>query len=93
MNKGIITVDSTGLLEVFYFNMKVEKHQKLSEFNINKGVTNPVLNEQITNMCLNEDASMLAISTINNADAENGCILSRLLVFKIDGKGRLNPYV
>jgi hypothetical protein len=36
---------------------------------------------------------MLAVSTINNPDSDKGSTLSRLLVFKLDGKGRLIPYV
>lgn len=35
LNKGIITVDSTGLIEIFLFDINGDKWEKKSEFNIN----------------------------------------------------------
>jgi hypothetical protein len=35
-DKGVVTTDSTGLIELFFFDLKNKTFKKLSEFDINK---------------------------------------------------------
>ena len=53
-NKGVITCDSTGLIEVFMYDMQKKTSKKVSDFFINSGVTEPNLIEQITTIGMDE---------------------------------------
>jgi hypothetical protein len=83
LNKGVITCDSYGLVEVFFFDIKNEKFKKLSEFNLNEGVKSKAIFEQVTTMAMNDKGTKLALATVNNPSPnELGC-LSRLLILNL----------
>lgn len=90
-DKGVIITDSTGLIEIFLFNLQNKTFAKLSEFDLNEGVEKPEIFEQITNMCLDEEEQMLAIATARSTTEEGTNQLTRLVVFKVDIKGRPHP--
>ncbi len=90
-DKGVILTDSTGLIEIFLYDLHKRSYTKLSDYNINEGVKHPELFEQITNICLNDRENMLALST-SRSDMKNGAnVLTRMVVFTLGPKGRMHP--
>ena len=89
-DKGVVTTDSTGLIELFFFDLKNKIFKKLSEFDINKQEAQSGQTESVTTMSFDETETMLTVSTVSNNKSSPVNQLSRLLVLDLDIKGNLH---